>query len=93
MFLCFEQDLWIDSVGYRTADKSSPIGGGLWSWASTPRGFSVSNGKLDTIRITHTDISVPEAKPNHAASYHQVPLFGSETGNKLISDMLILLWD
>ncbi|HPS91289.1 MAG TPA: hypothetical protein PKV33_03950 [Methanothrix sp.] len=26
--------------------RSNPIGGGLWSWGSTPRGFSVTNGTL-----------------------------------------------
>jgi hypothetical protein len=28
------------------AGRSTAIGGGLWSWGSTPRGFSVSNGTL-----------------------------------------------
>lgn len=30
----------------RPAERSAAIGGGLWGWGSTPRGFSVSNGTL-----------------------------------------------
>jgi hypothetical protein len=28
------------------AERTTAIGGGIWSWGSTPRGFSVSNGTL-----------------------------------------------
>lgn len=47
---------------------------------------------LDMIRIIHMDILAPEDLSFSIFS-NQVAAFLREAANKLISDMLILLWD